>query len=272
MLAYPNINPVALSLGPIHIFWYGIMYAIGFLVIFWILVRRGPTETPPWTGEAISDLTLYAAVGVIFGGTLGNFLFYDINALFAHPLSMFQFWEPGRSFHGGLLGVLIAVFVYAKVHKNPKRSFLSITDFIAPVVPIGLGAGRLGNFINGELWGKVSDVPWAMVFPQAGPLGRHPSQLYEFFLEGFVLFFILYAYGQSRYHKQEHVPGAMSGLFLMFYGLFRIMVELLREPERGQGYIAFDWLTTGQLLSLPMVIIGLILFGHARGMKIWKPI
>lgn len=265
MLSYPNINPIAFSVGPVSIYWYGIMHLIGFLFVFGLLIRRAPTETPPWTTEAVSDLIVYAAVGVIFGGTLGNILFYDIGSLFENPLRMFQFWAPGRSFHGGLLGVLIAIFIFCKVKKNPKRSFLSVTDFVAPVVPIGLGAGRLGNFINGELWGKVTDVPWAMVFPQAGSLPRHPSQLYECILEGLVLFIILYVYGRSRYHReQEQSPGAMSGLFLIFYGLFRIIIEFVREPEFAQGYVAFGWVTTGQLLSLPMVIIGLLLFWHAH--------
>lgn len=262
MLAYPDINPVALSIGPLSIYWYGVMYLIGFLLIFWILMRRGPKATPPWTAEAISDLVVYAAVGVIFGGTLGNLLFYNLDALLTHPLSLLKFWEPGRSFHGGLLGVLFAIFVFCKMPQNSKRSFLSVTDFIAPVVPIGLGMGRLGNFINGELWGKVTDMPWAMVFPQAGPLARHPSQVYEGILEGVVLFLILNVYGY--YHKQEHALGAMSGLFLVFYGIFRIMVEFVREPEWTQGYMAFGWLTKGQLLSVPMVLIGCFLFWHAR--------
>lgn len=263
MLSYPNIDPIALQLGPISIYWYGVTYLISFLLAFWILVHRGRMELPPWTVDMVSDLIFYVAIGIIFGGTLGNFLFYDIDALLQNPLRMFQFWAPGRSFHGGLLGVLIAIFIFCKVQKNPKRSFLQVTDFIAPVVPIGLGAGRLGNFINGELWGKVTDVPWAMVFPQAGPLPRHPSQLYEGALEGIVLFIILYVYGY--YHRScDAPPGAMSGLFLIGYGIFRMMIEFVREPELHQGYVAFNWLTTGQLLSLPMVIVGLGLFIYSK--------
>jgi phosphatidylglycerol:prolipoprotein diacylglycerol transferase len=194
-------------------------------------------------------------------------LFYHIDVLWQNPLKIFQFWEPGRSFHGGLLGVLIAIFVFSKVHKNPKRSFLQISDFVAPVVPIGLCAGRLGNFINGELWGKVTDVPWGMVFPQAGPGPRHPSQLYECLLEGVLLFCILngYIYYVKHYKHQDLSRGMVSGLFLFFYGLFRIMIEFVREPEFAQGYIAFDWMTKGQLLSVPMVIAGLGLCFYAKG-------
>lgn len=272
MLSYPSINPVALSVGPISIYWYGVMHLIAFLIIFWILIRKGPKEIPPWTTESISDLIVYSAVGVIFGGTLGNFLFYDLDALFKEPLRMFQFWEPGRSFHGGLLGVLLAIFIFCKIHQQPKRSFLSVTDFIAPVVPIGLAAGRLGNFMNGELWGKPTALPWGMVFPQAGPYARHPSQLYECILEGFVLFIILYGY--DYYHKTRGkplLPGEMSGLFLMLYGLFRMAIECVREPEFGQSYIALGWVTMGQILSIPMVIIGLILFWRAKWMNKWMP-
>lgn len=265
MLSYPHINPVAFTLGPISIYWYGVMHLLAFLAVFGMLVRRGPTETPPWTTEAISDLVVYSAVGVILGGSLGNLLFYDIDTFFENPLKMFQFWEPGRSFHGGLLGVLIAIFIFSKVKRNPTRSFLSITDFIAPVVPIGLAAGRLGNFMNGELWGKITDVPWAIVFPRAGPYPRHPSQLYECVLEGLVLFIILNVYRNSDYHhKQEQSQGVLSGLFLIFYGLFRILVECLREPDFPIGYIAWGWVTMGQLLSVPMVIVGFFLFWHSR--------
>ncbi len=266
MLSYPSINPVALQLGPVSIYWYGIMYLIGFALAFWMLVHRGPYQRPPWTSAAISDLLCYSAIGVIFGGTLGELLFYHIDELFINPLKIFQFWEPGRSFHGGLLGVIIAIFVFSKIHKNPKYSFLEISDFIAPVVPIGLCAGRLGNFINAELWGKVTDLPWGMVFPGAGPWPRHPSQLYECLLEGVLLFFILnaYIYYVKQHKHQALKTGMVSGLFLIFYGLFRIIVEFVREPEFAQGYIAFDWLTKGQLLSLPMVIVGLGLCLYAK--------
>jgi len=265
MLSYPSINPVAIQIGSLSIYWYGIMYLLGFLLAFWMLVYQGPNQRPAWTTEAISDLVFYSAIGVIFGGTLGEFLFYHMDALLDNPLKMFQFWEPGRSFHGGLLGVLIAIFIFCKVHKDPKRSFLQVTDFVAPVVPIGLGAGRLGNFINGELWGKVTDVPWGVIFPHAGPWARHPSQLYECVLEGLVLFIILngYVYYHRKYDP-DLLPGAVSGLFLFFYGLFRIMIEFVREPEFEQGYVAFNWLTKGQLLSLPMLLVGIGLFLYAR--------
>lgn len=256
MLTYPNINPLALQLGPISIYWYGVMYLIGFLGALWYCIYRGAKKPKPWSAEEVTDLLFYVAVGVIFGGKLGDLIFYDFQEWMSHPLKVFYFWEPGRSFHGGLLGVLIAVYVFAKRH---QRHFLEVTDLIAPSIPIGLGLGRLGNFINGELWGRVTDLPWGMVFPHAGNEPRHPSQLYEFFLEGIILFIIL---GWVERHTQK--IGRVSGTFLLGYGLFRFIVEFVREPEAHQGFISFGWMTMGQWLSLPMIIFGFILLVYPK--------
>ena len=256
MLTYPNINPVAFHLGTLDIHWYGISYLLGFIGAYLVSICRRKKQNKPWDNEQISDLLFYVAVGIIFGGRIGYVLFYQPIAIVENPLTLLTFWVMGRSFHGGLLGVLCAVFIYSKIH---KRSFLEVTDFIAPVVPIGLGFGRLGNFINGELWGRVTDLPWAMVFPYAGSQPRHPSQLYEFLLEGVLLFLVLVIYA-----KRPRRLGNVSALFLILYGVFRFMVEFVREPDLSYGFIAFDLLTMGQLLSLPMVLIGMFLILSSR--------
>lgn len=255
MLTYPSINPVAVSIGPLSIHWYGLMYVIGFLG-GWALARwRAKQPNSGWTDEEVSDVIFYAALGVIVGGRLGYLLFYDLPFFLQHPLHSFRIWEGGMSFHGGLIGVICAIAYYA--HKS-HRSFLSIGDFITPLIPLGLGAGRIGNFINGELWGKVTDLSWGMIFPYAGPYPRHPSQLYEFFLEGVVLFCILWIYS-----SKPRPTGATSSLFLIFYGSFRFLIELIREPDPQYGYLAFSWLTMGQLLSLPMILAGIALYYFA---------
>jgi phosphatidylglycerol---prolipoprotein diacylglyceryl transferase len=258
MLTYPNINPIALNIGPISIRWYGITYLLGFLGAFCFLLKRGGTQKVPWNFEQISDLLFYAAIGVIFGGTLGQILFYEPGTLLKDPLALLRFWEPGRSFHGGLIGVLLAVMIFSWRH---HRRFFDVTDFIAPAVPIGLGAGRLGNFMNAELWGRVTTIPWGMVFPYAGSEPRHPSQLYEFFLEGVLLFIILYLYS-----RKSRPSGMVSGLFLVGYGIFRFIVEFFREPELSLG-IFDQWITMGQVLSIPMIVAGLIIMLYARHNK-----
>jgi len=248
-MIYPQIDPVALSLGPLQIHWYGLMYLFGF-VGAWLLGRLR-AERYGWTVEQVEDLLFYGAIGVIVGGRLGYTLFYDLPANLEHPLNVLKVWQGGMSFHGGLLGVLASFWLFAR---KTGKSYFTISDFIAPMVPIGLLTGRIGNFINGELWGKVSDVPWAMVFPTGGPLARHPSMLYEAALEGLVLFLILWFYSA----KPKPV-GAVSGLFLLGYGVFRFMVEFVRTPDQQYGYLALDWLTMGQILSLPMVVLGLFI-------------
>ena len=248
-MIYPTIDPVALSLGPIQIHWYGLMYLLGFAGAWWL--GRVRAERYGWTVTEVEDLLFYGAIGVIVGGRVGYALFYDFPALIDNPLNLFKVWQGGMSFHGGLLGVLVAFGFFAR---TTGKSYFAISDFIAPMVPIGLFFGRIGNFINGELWGKVSDVPWAMVFPTGGPLARHPSQLYEAALEGVLLFLILWLYS-----AKPKPAGAVSGLFLLGYGFFRFMVELVRIPDQQYGYLLLDWITMGQILSLPMIVLGLFL-------------
>jgi len=266
MLTYPHIDPVAFSIGPIHVHWYGIMYLIGFAAAWWLGQKRADLPDSIFNAEQISDLIFYGALGAVLGGRIGYVLFYDLGAYLAEPLNIFKVWQGGMSFHGGLLGVLLAMWLFAK---KSGRAFFQVTDFLAPLVPIGLGAGRIGNFINGELWGRVSDVPWAMVFPdpRAGALPRHPSQLYEAFLEGLVLFIILWLYS-----RKPRPTMAVSGMFLFCYGMFRFILEFARMPDAQIGYIAFNWLTMGQILSTPMVLAGAGLVWWAYNkMKVQKP-
>lgn len=252
MLMYPNIDPVAFSIGPLSVRWYGLSYLLAFLGCYWLSVVRGRTRG--WSAQQLSDVLFYVAVGIIFGGRFGYVLFYDPQAILANPLTLIAFWEPGRSFHGGLLGVLLALLIYEKFN---FKKFVALTDFIAPSVPIGLGFGRLGNFLNAELFGRVTTMPWGMVFPDAGPLPRHPSQLYEFILEGIVLCLFLVWYA-----RKPRTLGSVSGMFLLAYGLIRCLVEFVRAPDAGHGFIMFNWLTMGQLLSLPMIIGGIFLLIH----------
>lgn len=253
MLVHPNFDPVAFSLGPLQVRWYGLMYLLGFAA-GWALGRyRAARPGSGWTPQQIDDLLFYLGLGVILGGRIGYVLFYNFAAFLDHPLLLFKIWEGGMSFHGGLLGVLIALGLFArKIHSN----YFAVTDFIAPLVPTGLFFGRIGNFINGELWGRTTDLPWGMVFhsPGAGGLPRHPSQLYEAALEGVALFVILWWYS-----ARPRPTRAVSGLFLVGYGLFRFLVEFARQPDAHIGYLAFGWLTMGQLLSLPMLLLGIIL-------------
>lgn len=260
MIDYPAIDPVAIQLGPISVHWYGIMYLIGFSGAYLLGMYRAKRSGGLWTPEQVSDMIFYGAVGVILGGRLGYVFFYQFERLLSDPLSLFRIWEGGMSFHGGLLGVIVAMWWFGRRH---GKHIADVTDFGAPFVPIGLGTGRLGNFIGGELWGRPTDVSWAMIFPgDPLQLARHPSQLYQFALEGVALFVILWFL--SRRTKPRY---CISGAFLMFYGLFRILVEFVREPDAHIGYIAFGWLTEGQLLSLPMVIIGAILIFYSNKYK-----
>jgi len=253
MITYPQIDPILFSLGPFSIRWYGVMYLIGFLGCY-LLCKKRLVLYPRLNEQALGDLLFYVALGVILGGRLG-YLLYEPSMLLHEPLSLLQFWQPGRSFHGGLLGTLFAVYWFAR--KTGHR-FYEITDFIAPTIPWAIGFGRLGNFINGELWGRVTDLPWGMVFPHAGPLPRHPSQLYEVLLEGVLLFIWLRAYG-----KKKRPAGALSGMFLIGYGILRIFVECFREPDIQLGFL-FEKITMGQLLSLPMIFFGIGFIAHSR--------
>ena len=249
-------NPVALSLGPVRIHWYGLMYLLGFAG-FWMLgvvhARRAHTALAP---EQVSDLLVYGAVGVIIGGRLGSALFYYSEDLLMDPWMVLRIWEGGMSFHGGLIGVVLAVWFWA--YKN-QISLLGTLDFCAPLVPVGLLFGRFGNFINGELWGSPTELPWGVIFPAAGPEPRHPSQLYEAALEGLVLFVLLWWVA-----RVPRPAGLLAGLFAIGYALGRIAVEFVRVPDAHIGYLAFGWLTQGQLLCVPLLAVGLVLLFRAR--------
>jgi phosphatidylglycerol:prolipoprotein diacylglycerol transferase len=258
MLTYPNFDPVAFHVFSWPVYWYGLMYLVGFMLGWAVLALRTRYSPRGFTQDQISDIVFYTAMGAIIGGRLGYMLFYDWHVWFSNPLLIFQTWKGGMSFHGGLLGVVVAmVFLARKTHKP----FLVLTDFISPVVPLGLGAGRIGNFINGELWGRVTDSPLGMVFPNGGPLPRHPSQLYEFTMEGVILFLILFLFSWK-----PRPVGAVSGLFALLYGIFRCIAEFFREPDVQIGYL-FGGMTEGQLLSLPLILVGIILliFAYKRG-------
>ena len=260
MLSYPQINPIALSIGPVHVHWYGLMYLLGFGMAWGLAHYRAKHYKLSWTSEQIADLIFFAALGVIIGGRVGYMLFYNTQEWLAHPLTLFKRWEGGLSFHGGLLGVAIAMIFFArKTHK----SFLEVLDFTAPLVPLGLGAGRIGNFINGELWGRATDVPWGMIFPNADKLVRHPSQLYELGLEGIALFIVVWIYA-----AKPRPTGCISGVFLMGYSISRLVIECFREPDPQLGYLAFNSLTMGQLLSIPMLLAGLLLWWIKRHEKL----
>lgn len=246
---YHNLNPVAFTIGSIEMHWYGLMYLIGFGV-GWCLARyRAAKPGSGWTGTEVDDLLTQVMLGVIIGGRLGYVCFYDPGAYLANPLEIVKIWHGGMSFHGGLLGALAAFWLFAKFH---HKTFWQVSDFVAPLVPQAIMWGRLGNFINGELWGKVSSVSWAVIFPSGGPEPRHPTQLYEALLEGLILFIALWIYS-----SKPRKPGAVSGFFAVGYALARILVELVRIPDAHLGYLAFNWVTMGQLLCLPVLAIGL---------------
>ena len=256
MLPYPQIDPVAIALGPLKIHWYGLMYLVGIGGAWLLASRRLERFDSTWNKDKLSDLVFWVAMGVMLGGRLGYVLFYDLPAYIAEPAKILRVWEGGMSFHGGLIGVMLSTWWFGK--RNGK-SFFELMDFIAPLVPIGLGAGRIGNFINAELWGKATDVPWAMVFPtDPQQLARHPSQLYQFALEGVALFTILWFYS-----RKPRPTMAVSGMFAACYGVFRFIVEFVRVPDAQLGYLAWGWLTMGQVLCVPMILAGLGLIAYA---------
>jgi phosphatidylglycerol---prolipoprotein diacylglyceryl transferase len=261
MLVHPNFDPVAFSIGPLSVRWYGLMYLVGFAMAYLLgryRIKRAMAGRV--TVAILDDVLFFVVLGVILGGRLGYVLFYKPGYYFQHPLDILAVWQGGMSFHGGFLGVLLAIWYLARKH---QIRWLEMTDFVAPLIPLALAAGRLGNFINGELYGRVTDVPWGMVFssPGAGPAPRHPSQLYEFALEGLTLFAILWVFTM-----RPRPVGAASGVFLVGYGVLRFVAEFFREPDDFLGFLALG-LTMGQWLSAPMIVIGVFLlaWSYRRG-------
>ena len=251
MLTYPDFDPVIFSIGFVKIRWYGLMYVIGFLLAWWLARRRCKQPGSPVNGEQVDDLIFYSMLGVIVGGRIGYAIVYGTGQLLSDPLYLFKITEGGMSFHGGLVGVMLAMWLYGR---KLGHSIWRMTDFVAPLVPLGLGFGRIGNFINGELWGKPTDVPWGFV---VNGQKLHPSQLYEALLEGLVLFALLWWFSSRPRPRM-----AVSGLFLLLYGVFRVAVEFVRIPDAINDvpqYLAWGWLTRGQLYSAPMVVAGAIL-------------
>ncbi|MET0581567.1 MAG: prolipoprotein diacylglyceryl transferase [Pseudoxanthomonas sp.] len=283
-----QIDPIALSLGPLKIHWYGLMYLLAFASAWWLgrqRIRAG--RLPGVDLNALSDLAFYGMLGVVLGGRIGYILFYSFGAFLDNPLMIFKVWEGGMSFHGGLLGVMAAALWWTR---KQKLHFFDTMDFVAPLVPAGLGFGRIGNFIGAELWGKYTQAGWGVIFPSSDPnvlqlglnaaqlqaqyaagaldkFARHPSQLYQAFLEGLVMFCVLWWF--SRKPRPRY---AVSGMFALLYGVFRFLVEFVRVPDEGIGYLAFGWLTMGQLLSLPLVALGLFLFWLSRRSPTLQPV
>jgi phosphatidylglycerol---prolipoprotein diacylglyceryl transferase len=255
MLVHPDIDPIAFAIGPLAVRWYGLMYLLGFGAAWWLGLRRIRRGFAPVTRVQFDDLVFLAVLGVILGGRLGYVLFYKPGYYASHPLEIFYVWQGGMSFHGGLLGVMLAMAFAAWRH---GVDYLRLMDFVAPLCPLGIAAGRMGNFINGELWGRATDLPWGMVFRNAGPDARHPSQLYEFFGEGIVLFALLWWYS-----SKPRPRGRISGLFLIGYGVARFLAEFAREPDAFLGFLALG-LTMGQWLCLPMIAGGIALWIWSR--------
>lgn len=254
MLDYPHIDPVAVHLGPLKVHWYGLMYLAAFAGAYFLGAWRARKRGGIWNADTVSDMVFYASMGVILGGRLGYVLFYGFSRFVDDPLWLFRVWEGGMSFHGGLIGVVIAMVLFARRYKTP---WFDVMDFVAPLVPIGIMFGRIGNFIGGELWGRpVVDLsyPFAMIFPHVDNLPRHPSQIYEALTEGVILGLLLWWFSAKPRPRM-----AVSGVFLLGYGVARYIVEFFRQPDADKGFIWLDWMTMGQLLTTPMIIGGLIL-------------
>jgi phosphatidylglycerol:prolipoprotein diacylglycerol transferase len=252
MLLYPEIDPVALALGPIKIHWYGLTYLAGLGFAWWLAVRRSLRPGSPVARDQVDDLIFYAALGIVLGGRVGYALFYGTEQVLENPLWLLRVWEGGMSFHGGLLGVITAMYLFAR---SRKIAIGGLLDFITPLAPVGLALGRLGNFIGQELWGRPGDVPWAMVFPNDPlQLARHPSQLYQFALEGMLLFVIV-----LWFSRKPRPTWSVAGLFSLGYGCLRFFAEFFREPDAHLGFQALGWVTRGQILCIPMIALGLYL-------------
>ena len=266
IMPFPDIDPIAFSIGPLAIHWYGLAYVVG-IMLGWFYARRlagndslWPVNASPITKTQLDDFVVWAALGIVLGGRIGYILFYDMPAVIESPIRAIQIWNGGMSFHGGITGTTIAMILFARKNSIP---IWSLFDIVAGVVPIGLFFGRIANFINGELWGRLADVPWAVVFPSGGPFARHPSQLYEAGLEGIVLLSVLalLIYG----FRALKSPGLISGVFVCGYALSRIFVEFFREPDAQLGYLlGTGWLTMGMVLSFPMILLGLWAIVRAR--------
>ena len=266
ILPYPQIDPIAFSLGPLAIHWYGLAYVVGIL-LGWAYARRlvnqgrlWRADTAPMTVANLDDFIVWVALGIVLGGRIGYILFYDLQAVIENPIRAIEIWNGGMSFHGGFIGTTVAMTVFARRSKIPVWSLF---DIVSAVVPIGLFFGRIANFINGELWGRISGVPWAMIFPTGGPFTRHPSQLYEAGLEGIFLFLVLTA--MTYWVKALKIPGTVTGVFVIGYALSRIFVEFFREPDAQLGYLlGTNWLTMGMVLSSPMILLGVWAIFRAR--------
>ncbi|MGE5450797.1 MAG: prolipoprotein diacylglyceryl transferase [Acidobacteriota bacterium] len=261
MLIHPHFNPIALELGPLKVHWYGLTYLAAFVSFYFLANARAklaPFAQAGWNRQKVEDLLFYGVLGVVLGGRLGYVLFYKPTYYMAHPSEILAVWQGGMSFHGGLLGVIAAMYLYGR---RQGWHFFDVADLVAPCVPIGLAAGRIGNFINGELWGRAADplLPWAMVFPESGSdLPRHPSQLYQFGLEGLLLFVVLWIYA-----RKPRPRGAVAGLFLLGYGLMRFTAEYFREPDSFLGLLALN-MSMGQWLCVPMIVLGAVFYGLAK--------
>lgn len=268
---FPDFDPIAFSIGPIALHWYGAMYLIGVLFALWLAVRRAKQPNSGWTKDEVENLLFSGFLGLFIGGRVGYILFYNFPAFLADPVILFKVWQGGMSFHGGLIGAIVVLFLFAR---KTNRTFFAVADFVAPLIPFGIGAGRLGNFINGELWGRVTTSPIGVLFPSSasadqlyatahpewlsllstyGVLPRHPSQLYEMLLEGVLLFIIL-----NIFIRKPRPTGSVAGLFMLGYGIFRFIVEYFRQPDEQLG-LFFNVISMGQILSLPMVILGFII-------------
>jgi phosphatidylglycerol:prolipoprotein diacylglycerol transferase len=261
VIPHPRIDPVAIAVGPLQVHWYGLMYLAGFAAGWWLGRRRARQGWRGFRVSDVDDLVFFVILGILLGGRLGYLLFYGLERLASDPAYAFRLWEGGMSFHGGLIGVIVAMAWFAR---SRGVGFWQVADFVAPLVPPGLFAGRIGNFINGNLWGAPTDLPWGVLFPSpaAGAVPRHPTQLYEALLEGVVLFVLLWLYSRSARPLR-----CVSGLFLLAYGVMRFAVEFVRVPDAHIGYLAFDWLTMGQVLTAPMILVGvaLVALGLRRG-------
>lgn len=258
MIPYPNIDPVIFKIGPLSVRWYGVMYVLGFAVSYFLVKYQVTKNKKVVDIKFIDSMFLYIIVGLMLGGRLGYTAIYNFEYYFKNPMEIFAVWHGGMSFHGGLTGVIVAGVIFTKKY---QLDFWRLADIVIVTVPIGLGLGRLGNFINGELYGRITNVPWGMVFPEGGPLPRHPSQLYEFLLEGIVLFTILWFLKDKNFK-----PSVLTSLFLILYGVFRIFIELFREPDSQIGYI-FGFVTIGQILSVVMLLFGVSIIFYRKMTK-----